>query len=336
MDIVQLRDIVQLSPDEPAHLVGAAELENAIRDHEAPWQLPTTAEVVEGYWRYGWDLETARRFGLMVDGRLVAHGAVNTSEWDNPELAWLGVTVHPEARGRGLGRAVLEHVERTATGMGRTKLGIDAWDGSSGVAFAEQNGYKAASRAVNRRQHLADVSLDDVRTLHSEAAAAASAYELVRVTGRTPEELLEEVAVLTAAINDAPLDDLDIEDEAFPPERVRNYETALELRGERMYRLLARHRETGELAGQTIVAVEVRRPHIGHQHDTSVVRSHRGHRLGLLLKSGMNLWLAETEPQLEVVDTWNAESNDHMIGVNEALGYRWMAREVQLQKSVAR
>ena len=100
-----------------------------------------------------------------------------------------------------------------------------------------------------------------------------------------------------------------------------------------MLPLLARHRSTGQLAGHTVVAVEGHRPEVGHQHDTTVVRDHRGHRLGLLLKSAMNLWLAEDEPQLQVVDTWNAESNDHMISVNEALGYRWMAREVQLQKT---
>jgi hypothetical protein len=34
------------------------------------------------------------------------------------------------------------------------------------------------------------------------------------------------------------------------------------------------------------------------------------------------------------VDTWNAESNDHMIAVNDALGYRIMGREMQFQKSV--
>jgi hypothetical protein len=71
---------------------------------------------------------------------------------------------------------------------------------------------------------------------------------------------------------------------------------------------------------------------VAHQHDTAVVRDHRGHRLGLLLKSGMNLWLADVEPQLSTVDTWNAESNDHMVAVNERLGYRWMGRALALQR----
>ena len=53
-----------------------------------------------------------------------------------------------------------------------------------------------------------------------------------------------------------------------------------------------------------------------------MARSHRGHRLGLLLKIDMMRWLAEAEPQVEVIDTWNNVDNDFMIKVNEALGYR--------------
>ncbi len=326
-------DITELSADDPGHVEAVVALRNAVREREAPWLHPSTPGTVAGWMRYGWDLEAGRHFGGYVDGRLVAVGVVNTSEWDNLDLAWNAVTVHPDARSQGHGTAMLAHVETVSDEMGRTKLGADAWDGAFGVTFLEEHGYGLASKAVNRRQHLSELSMSDVRRLYDDAEAAASSYELVRIVGPTPEELLDDVAVMSAAINDAPLDDLEIEDEVYPPQRIRDYEKAVELRGERLYRLLARHRETGELAGHTVVAVEGERPHIAHQHDTSVVRSHRGHRLGLLLKSGMNLWLADTEPQVETVDTWNAESNDHMIGVNEALGYRWMARELQFQKT---
>ena len=53
-----------------------------------------------------------------------------------------------------------------------------------------------------------------------------------------------------------------------------------------------------------------------------MARAHRGHRLGLLLKIDMMRWLAEAEPQVEVIETWNNVDNDFMINVNEALGYR--------------
>jgi hypothetical protein len=54
----------------------------------------------------------------------------------------------------------------------------------------------------------------------------------------------------------------------------------------------------------------------------------------MLLKAGMVRWLAEAEPQVQTVDTWNAESNEHMIDVNEALGYRVLGRELVFQGPV--
>ena len=86
--------------------------------------------------------------------------------------------------------------------------------------------------------------------------------------------------------------------------------------------MVARHRATGEIAGHTQVVVSQHRQQVGIQADTAVSRAHRGHRLGLLLKIDMMRWLAETEPQLEVLETWNNADNRFMVGVNELLGYR--------------
>jgi RimJ/RimL family protein N-acetyltransferase len=52
-----------------------------------------------------------------------------------------------------------------------------------------------------------------------------------------------------------------------------------------------------------------------------VTRPHRGHRLGLLVKAAMLEWLAEAEPQLERIVTGNAAVNQHMIAINQQLGY---------------
>ncbi|WP_230487240.1 hypothetical protein [Nocardioides anomalus] len=97
---------------------------------------------------------------------------------------------------------------------------------------------------------------------------------------------------------------------------------------------MARHRDSGRLGGHSVVAVDEETPARGWQHDTAVAQDHRGHRLGLLLKTEMNLWLRDAEPALEVVSTFNAESNDHMIGVNEQLGYRIAGRELEFQRSL--
>ena len=97
---------------------------------------------------------------------------------------------------------------------------------------------------------------------------------------------------------------------------------------------MARHRASRRLAGHTVVAVDADQPEYGDQHDTSVLREHRGHRLGMLLKTEMLRWLAEVEPGLRRIDTWNDQDNDHMLAVNERLGYRRTSRNLEFQRDL--
>jgi GNAT superfamily N-acetyltransferase len=326
-------EILRFGPDDANHVATYADIVTAARMVDAPWQPAMTRRRAEARLRYGWDGEVEVPFVGLVDGAPVAIGAVATSEYDNLHLAWLDVTVHPEHRRRGHGSALLDHVIAEAKAVGRTTLGIDGWDNEVTRGFAARHGFEEKSRSVQRRQVVADLDWTLIEKLHAEAEAAATAYDLERREGRTPDDELEAMAV-TAAINDAPTDDLDLEDEVFPPERVRAYEDAQLARGDRLFRVVARHRATGQLAGHTVVAVDGEQPELAEQHDTSVVRAHRGHRLGMLLKTDMNLWLREVQPQVARINTWNAESNDHMIGVNEAIGYRIMGRSLEMQKTL--
>ncbi|WP_235532499.1 MULTISPECIES: GNAT family N-acetyltransferase [unclassified Nocardioides] len=327
-------EITQFGPDDRVPLQGMVDVANATIAVDAPWSHPATMTSYDGMLRNGWDGEPSVPFLATVEGLPVAHATYGTSEWDNLELAWVGVEVHPAHRRRGHGTALLEFLLDRARAEGRTSVGSDAWESEAARAFTARHGLEQKSQAINRRQVLADVDWNVVRGLHDHAGAGAADYELVRRIGFTPDDELDKLAEMTAAINDAPTDDLEIEDEVFTGERVRNYEHAQLSSGGRLRRLMVRNRTTGELAGQSVVVVESERPWIGHQHDTSVVRAHRGHRLGLVLKSAMLLWLHEVEPQLATIDTWNAESNDYMISVNEQLGYRVMGREVQYQRGL--
>jgi GNAT superfamily N-acetyltransferase len=271
---------------------------------------------------------------MVVDGVPVARASLSTPERDNLHLAWLELQVLPEHRRHGHGSVLLDHLVQQARTLGRSTLTVGAWDSEAARGFADEHGLERKAQAIHRRQHLAEVAPDIVTKLYDEAARVAVDYELVRILGRLPAGLTEAMVELSAAINDAPTDDLDIEDEVMSPGRLEAYETAVIEQGNRLYRLVARHRGTGELGGHTVVAVEEQRPALAEQHDTAVARAHRGHRLGLLLKAGMLRWLAEAEPQVETIDTWNAESNDHMIGVNELLGYRVMGRALEFQKAI--
>jgi GNAT superfamily N-acetyltransferase len=135
----------------------------------------------------------------------------------------------------------------------------------------------------------------------------------------TPPDQLDEVAAAWDGMNDAPTDDLEWDDVHFDGERLRlaeAYEAAL---GRRGYVAVARHARTGAIAGLSELSLPAGATH-AHQGDTCVLAAHRGHRLGLLVKLAMLDLLAEQEPQVAVIDTWNATSNAPMIAVNDALG----------------
>jgi len=326
-------EVRRFGPDDTDDVRTALAVRHATEQVDSPWQRPTLLPAYVAELRHGWDGEPETPYLALVDGEVVGTGSVSLTERDNRHLAWLSVRVVPGCRRRGHGRRLFELLVEEARATGRTSVAVYGWESEATLAFARAVGVERRSQEIQRRQHLAELSPGRVQRLYDEAAAAAGGYELVRMAGRTPPGSREAMAELMSAINDAPSDDLDIEDEVFTADRLEAYESATLARGMRLYRLVARHRGSGALAGHTVVAVEAAQPSVAEQHDTAVARAHRGHRLGLLLKAGMLLWLAQAEPRLETVDTWNAESNEHMVAVNEALGYRVMGRELHFQTS---
>ncbi|MEU4393128.1 GNAT family N-acetyltransferase [Kribbella sp. NPDC023855] len=328
-------DITRLSPDDAAGCAEAVALLIATHAVDCPGALLSTPTGYSADLRYGWDLDPGRTYlAREADGSLVGLLHVNTPTYDNTNLVWIEVEVHPERRGRGIGSELVRYAEQLAGELGRTSMGLTTWDLPKAAAFANRHGFEQKTVGVNRRQDITTLDWSTVQKLYDEAVLAAAEYEVIRIVGDLPEEMLEGMIAVTASINDAPKDDLDLEDDVFTAERLRAYEAARHGHNQTMYRVIARHRTTGELAGHSVVTVERERPHIAEQNDTAVSRDHRGHRLGALLKTAMLLWLRETEPALTQLDTWNAESNNHMISINEQLGYSVVARSLEFQKSL--
>ena len=328
-------DLIWLDPDnlDRRAVASAVALMEAARQVDRPFAPGTTLTSYLAYLRYGWDGEPPSA-GLAYDpdGRLVGILYLYLPRRDNTHVAEVTVYVDPVARRRGIGRALFSQGVDLAREKGRRLLLSSCIDGTAGVGFLEAMGLERGLEEVFRQLDVA--SLDWTR-LEREAEAAwphAKAYELVRMPVPTPDELLDDVAAMAAAINDAPTGSLEIEDEVITGDRIRAYEQAQVAANRRLYRVVARHRDSGELAGQTVAAVDGERPWFAYQHDTSVVRSHRGHRLGLLLKIEMLRWLREEEPQVRRMDTDNAADNAHMIAINERLGYRVVGRYVEWQR----
>jgi RimJ/RimL family protein N-acetyltransferase len=160
--------------------------------------------------------------------------------------------------------------------------------------------------------------------LRASAESCAAGYSLVSWTGPTPDEYVDDVVRVNAAIADAPRDE-GMEPTAWDAERLRHAEqTALE-HGITNYAVAARDDATGMLAALTEVITEADTPDWGFQQLTAVLTQHRGHRLGLLVKIAMLGLLAEHEPKIRHIQTGNAGANAHMIAINEQLGYTVLA-----------
>lgn len=66
--------------------------------------------------------------------------------------------------------------------------------------------------------------------------------------------------------------------------------------------------------------------------DTIVLPAHRGNRLGLLAKAANLIQVRHALGAQGSIVTWNAAENQHMLAVNEALGFRQILLEGAFQK----
>jgi len=246
---------------------------------------------------------------------------IELPELENRDRAWVFPTVAPDRRRRGIGRELLRHAAARVTAHGRLAIDSAALTGSAGAAFATAAGATSDLAEARRVLDVRKASDGEFARLRVAAAERASGYRVVTWTGPTPEEYVERTVALRVAMNDAPHSE-GWEDEQWDADRVRERSDRwLVASGRRGYTVAAQHEATGELAAFTQIRIDPANPSWAYQGLTVVTRPHRGHRLGLLVKAAMLEWLAEAEPALERIGTGNAASNQHMIAVNETLGY---------------
>jgi GNAT superfamily N-acetyltransferase len=285
--------------------------------------VPFQADSLRLELLHSWDDRPVDVLALARDGEQVAGwGSARFSYWDNPTIAELTLDVHPDYQRRGIGTELLELFRRSCAERGRDRLNAYGWAGAGSEQFLPGRGFQVAQRGIQRRIDPATVDWSAIDRLFTSATQMSEAYELVPLVGRTPPDMVDDLADVWAAINDAPLDDLRADPDEFSGARLRALDSAMAARGQEVYRVLARRRDDGAWAGHTVVCVDRHRPGAAFQEDTTVVSSHRGHRLGIRLKTAMLQWLRDAEPGLTTIDTWNAVSNRHMIAVNDAIGCR--------------
>ena len=288
--------------------------------------------------------ETGERAELWfgtVDGQPVACGDVVFPVLDNADNASVNVRVLEEHRRQGYGSQLLERLVDRARADGRRRIygevvePLEGDDVPAGVEFAQALG---ARRVLFEIRRVLEVrALEDARLMQlaGQARRHADGYSLVQWVDRAPEEIVDDLAVLKGRMSvDVPMEDMTWDAETYDAERVRALEAFIASRHRSVVATAARHDATGRLVGYTDIGVNVEDPRVAYQWDTIVSPEHRGHRLGLLMKVANIELLRSTIDGVEIVNTWNAAVNEHMIAVNEVMGFRPADREWQWQLDI--
>ena len=137
-------------------------------------------------------------------------------------------------------------------------------------------------------------------------------------------------------MNTAPRDDLDMEDEMHTVEMVRQWEASRDAHGTIRWSVFARHDASGELIGLSEIYWNPAEPETMYQGDTGVDPGHRGHALGKWMKAHMIERILAERPNIVDIRTGNADSNDAMLGINHALGFRPYIAQMNWQVPVER
>jgi GNAT superfamily N-acetyltransferase len=311
-----------------AHVLG--------QDYPAAWTLEEMRAEFLGD-RPGEHLEP---YGGWVDGEPVVTGLLELPLKDNLDVAKVDVTTRPDARRRGLGSVMLEHLTARAVAHGRSVLQVEAsWpydapaDGTGipNVEFLLRHGFTSSLVDVKR---VLDLPVDEalLDRLAAECAPYHADYRLRYFVGPVPEDLLEDFGLIVGSlVVEAPQGELHLEAEVFDAERIRADEAVMAAAGRVKHTTVAVAPDGG-LAAYTELAVPAHDPGRVYQWGTLVRSAHRGRRLGMATKVHNLRRLQAAEPDRTLLMTWNAEVNAHMVAVNEALGFRPVGRLGEFQK----
>ncbi len=267
------------------------------------------------------------RFVAEVDGRPIGAATVGRIYVHPPEYdaLWATVDVLPDARGRGVGGALLREVAAIARDRAKTALHVPATEARpDAVAFLERRGFR-----VHERQHI--VRLDLVDPARRDHAATDAVEGVVLTTLAERPDLIAGVhAVATDAFRDIPGGDEPMAVGDLAEFRARDVD------------------RPGIPAGAFVVALEPAGTVIGYAsllflgaarrvgiHDmTAVRREWRGRGIAGAMKRAQIAWAVEQG--VEALETGNDEDNLAMQAVNHRLGYVRGADELIMRGSADR
>lgn len=261
-----------------------------------------------------------------TDGDRVT-GVARLRLFDGSGRAHLGqftIDVHPDHRRRGVASLLLDTVAKAAREEKRRCIVVEASSDTPGVAFLEARSFTCVLSLS-----LLLLSVHDAGDVEEIVHAEHPGFRLTRWLGVVPSELAETFANAKSAMGDMPTGDMDYGTTTWDTDRVRDMAEVVEKRGDTLLTVAALHGDM--IAGFTELVIPVGDGTRAIQYDTAVVPEHRGNGLGLWVKAAMLDWLRAEWPAVEEIETDNAEDNEHMLAVNERLGFRPLRKTRQYQ-----
>jgi len=318
-------EIRPLDPREDADMDAFQEVYAAAELAEDPdAALYSRADGVSLLLSSGTGGELWEAYGAFAGGRMLGEVIVTAPLRDNLHVARVFIWVDPTHQRQGVGTRLSSYADDRVRSLGRStchaqaRIGIDRANGNR--AFAESVGYLLANTEIERRFSLpADLALLD--RLAAEAAPHHTAYTLRTVVGPVPTDLAASYVALKNLLGvEAPSGDLDVE---------AGRETAAELAVQDRYLTEAGRTRvasyaldaSGDVVAYSVAAVSNQHHDHVDQWGTLVDPAHRGHRLGMAVKCAGLRAVSEGFPDKRFVETTNAETNAHMVAINEALGF---------------
>ncbi|MFS8479496.1 MAG: GNAT family N-acetyltransferase [Micromonosporaceae bacterium] len=336
-------DIQTLDPYDDAAIDAILRVQRAARAVDIPDFPPPCRDSFVGLVRHEVSFQRLETRVARRHGEVVGYVQLALPLRDNTENSEIELGVHPEHRRRGVGRALYTHAVALLRDLGRKRTAgytTEALpDGPerprAGSAFAEAMGAHRALGEVRRRLDLSTADTADYPKLLAAAWERATGYRLVQWRDRVPDAYAADVGYLDSRmVTDAPMGDLAWEPENIDVSRIRESEGARAARQTRVYSTGLVHERSGRLVAATALGIERGNPWHAFQWFTIVDPDHRGHRLGTVAKLE-NLRYARThEPDLRVIDTWNAAVNEHMISINETMGFRAVDATIAWQQEI--
>jgi len=301
-------------------ITAAAELLAAWeRDDLAQSRTTPAEEVAQSIFSHPMGL-TARVAVAESDDRVVgaAHLGIDPV---NPHVGWVRwLVVDASFRRRGVGGALVTALQEAARAERKGQLGHAALaDSDVAARFGSALGAQPGLVMEQNRLVIDDIPPGLLERWIERAAERAAGYSLVTFNNECPEEYVDRVARAYEIMNTAP-DQLD-EPLSANADRVRAGLAVHDGRGEGFHTTVL-----DERSGQLVALTELRhvrfRPWYAGQGDTCTEPAHRDRGLGRWIKAHNLQWLLAKHPEVEEIDTYNADGNEPMLNLNRELGFR--------------